>query len=1031
MGFFLMLLLYAALFVLSDLLLPKPDIEDAKPLGIGDFQFPTATEERSVPLGWGTFRIKGPNVVWTGDFRKDAITEEIKTGLFTSENVVTGYRYFVGIQFALMEGVVDELRKMWIGDELVFDGSVTHDTTFTINEPRLFGGDEAGGAGGFRGTFRFFAGTNTQAPSSYLSEKHVAGATIVDDGAGYSVNDVLIVQGGTFLLQARIRVTAQSGGNITAFLIQNPGDYTAFPSNPVSVSGGTGTGAMFDLILEGFASIGGQTIAYRDICYIIPDEEAPYVGNSGSIKPPSFEVRRTPNFLSLTGGREIVNDGDANPMNVLYEVLTNASWGFGIAAADVDVAVFVTAANTIHAEGNGFSFMLDREEDAGEFVRRIEQQVDCITFLNPATAKWQVKLIRDDYDILLVPEINATNSELESFTQGTWEGTTNQVRCNFNERVDDYKGTYAFAQDQANVRIVGSNTSTTVTHPGVKDRDLANSLTWRELRTLAYPLSSGGWILNRTMYGVLPGDVLALTDADLGYTRLPMRVMSVDYGELLDGRIRISAVRDVFRAAVGSFAAPPSTTWEPPADELVAFPPDEQLAFEAPRGLTLRDPNSPAPDTDKIYAAARRQGPESSFLIVERHAAGTPSGAFTEVGEVFGFLRIGSLLSTLPSGRSYPHASFVVVPGPDTQSAIETAFPDITDIVELGTDLLTLCLIDEEFFLVSSAQNSGLNVQLNNVYSGVLDSPQDEHLAGAFVYLLFLGGGMSRDTVPAGQNVHVKLLPRSASADLAEADAIQVAFAMEDRTRRPYPPSELDLNGTRFAASTSLEGSGSGEGIGILLDFARRDFRATDEVAQLGVDAGAIFADFPTANSTTHEVEVVDDPSGTPVSLFTQSLGSGVSGTITRLAILQATDGVLPTSLRFRLRAIHDFGGLSYESRRDLVWDFAVTSALTGQFGFGALDTNEVSAAFTVDDDTQNHVFTLSSAFTAGDVQYRINAGTFTTVIAAGMTTGSILAALLNNGDTIEIRHQSTDVGALKLVTMSDGSPAAFGVLYV
>ena len=168
MGFFVTLLIYGALFVLADLLRPKPDIEDAKP--DNDLQSPTATESRSVPLFWGTVKIKGPNIVWYGDLRQIPITKKISTGLFSSEDQIIGFEYELGIQFALARGAIGaKLLRVWIGEDEAYTGAeVTHDTTFTINCPELFGGDDLGN-GGVVGTFRFFEGNETQTPSTYLS----------------------------------------------------------------------------------------------------------------------------------------------------------------------------------------------------------------------------------------------------------------------------------------------------------------------------------------------------------------------------------------------------------------------------------------------------------------------------------------------------------------------------------------------------------------------------------------------------------------------------------------------------------------------------------------------------------------------------------------------------------------------------------------------------------------------------------------------------------------------------------------------
>lgn len=78
----------------------------------------------------------------------------------------------------------------------------------------------------------------------------VESPTIVSGGTGYSVNDVLTVSGGTFTTAAQLTVTSVSGGVITGVSTSGAarGNYTAVPTNPASVTGGTGTGATFNLI---------------------------------------------------------------------------------------------------------------------------------------------------------------------------------------------------------------------------------------------------------------------------------------------------------------------------------------------------------------------------------------------------------------------------------------------------------------------------------------------------------------------------------------------------------------------------------------------------------------------------------------------------------------------------------------------------------------------------------------------------------------------------------------------------------------
>lgn len=1043
MGFWFSLFMFAFTTILSEVLRPKPKFEQAKPAGIGDFNFPTATEARALSWLFGTIRIKGPNTAWWGDLKATPIIEEVSTGLISSQDVTKGHEYGIGWQSILCAGgefPVDELVGVWIGDDKVFTGNVADGGTFTINEPRLFGDPDEGGNGGVVGTFRFFAGSNSQAVSTYLSTQIVTAAALNAGGITYSVGDVLTAVGGTFTQAASIRVDTVSGGVVTAVSLISGGLYTAFPTNPVATTASPddGSGCTIDLTFgTGFQVEDGDTPAYRGFCYVVNDTERAYVGNSPNIKPWSYELRRTPNPVGVASGKHVVNGWDANPVNVIYIALTSIE-GMGFDPATIDTANFASVGTTLADEGNGFSMLIDRVEDVGDLIERVERQIDGLIVFSESAQLWRIVLARADYTPGTLPEINETNIlEVRNFTRGSWEGTTNQVRLQYNDRPDDYKRTAALAQDMANIAIQGGVViSATESHPGVKDGDLATSIVWRSLRTLAYPLAQMTVTVNRTFWDAQPNDVYEVTHSRLSLTRLPMRVQRVDRGELVDGKITIDLVQDVFYAAAGIFAPPTGTGWQPPSENLVPFPADQQLAMEAPRGLVARDPSSPTPDLDKVYVAARAQGVESSFEIRERNAAGTPSGAFTASGKVSKFALVGELNAALPAGSATPTTSIIMTPLPDTQTVLEAAFPDVTDPVQLGTELLTLIFIGNEtggeFMLVSSAQTNAGNVQLNNVYRGILDSVQQDHLINTKVFLIFVGGGMSSGTIPAGNNVHVKLIPKSLLGELTEANAIQITLDFDDRVRRPYAPSEMDVGGTRFATTASLESAGSVEGIGIGLDFIRRSFRTTDEVEALTVDAGTLFADYPAEHSTEHDVDVRNDPDGANTFLFNDDLASANSVVVRRLDVLQQTAGVLPTRLRFALRSSHTFSGTGYDSLADLVWDFNLTSELSGKFNFGALDTNITSNAYTVVDDTQDHDFVLSTSFTAGNVQYQINGGGWLTLITAGGTTGAISAASLTNGDSVEIRHGSADAGAQKLIKMNLGATlTGYAVLYV
>lgn len=112
-----------------------------------------------------------------------------------------------------------------------------------------------------------------QAIAGTVNMSNSSAVTISGGGTGYTVNDVLTVVGGTGTA-IQITVSAVSSGVITAATITNVGFYSVLPTNPVSVTGGTGSGATFTL---GTYYFGGATITNAGSGYV----EQPTVTFSG------------------------------------------------------------------------------------------------------------------------------------------------------------------------------------------------------------------------------------------------------------------------------------------------------------------------------------------------------------------------------------------------------------------------------------------------------------------------------------------------------------------------------------------------------------------------------------------------------------------------------------------------------------------------------------------------------------------------------------------------------------------------------
>jgi hypothetical protein len=111
-----------------------------------------------------------------------------------------------------------------------------------------------------------------------------------------------------------------------------------------------------------------------------------WIGNRASLANLSFVQERFPNVLGQP--TQININGDANPVEFLYELLTNDDWGWGKPASKFTLSTFQAAATTIFNEGLGMSILWDSDTATiEEMVRTIENLVDGVLVRNLTTGK--------------------------------------------------------------------------------------------------------------------------------------------------------------------------------------------------------------------------------------------------------------------------------------------------------------------------------------------------------------------------------------------------------------------------------------------------------------------------------------------------------------------------------------------------------------------------------------------------------------------------------------------------------------------
>jgi len=926
-GFFLLFFIWAAFFVLGELIRPRPDIEDAKPYGLGDFNFPTATEGRTVPIIWGRVKIKGPNCVWYGNLRTQAIKKKYKTGIFSSDEVITGFRYFIGLQLAICRGVVDQIHHIWINEKEVSTGTSTDGYREWVSIASLFGGDEHG-QGGMSGHIAYYLGTNSATANSYM--------------------------------------TTQTG----------------------------------------------TAIAYRGTCYVV--FEGGYMGTSPTVHPWHFEVSRIPDGLGLASydpGSEKPNTWDANPMNVIYEIMTDTDWGLAIPVSQIDLANFRSVGSVLASEGNGFSMVLDNEREASDVLNLVVSQIDGSLYFDREAGLWRCILARDDYsptglDIYDEDLI----AELTSFSRTTWQETTNQVRILFVDRDDGYKDTFAFAQDMANNILQNGTVSVDVTFPGVMNRTLANKLAWRELGTLSFPLAKIDFTVNRAAFDLVPGSVFKFSWARLGITEVVFRVARIDYGNITEGLITVSAVQDIFAAGTGVFADPPGSGWLDPSDAAAAPTSANSLVFEAPGQMVA---NAPINSTlnPRMWMGARDPGGGTISLgaYLKWGTARPIGGSYPTEQDaiIYNFLLAGSLETALSA-----YGGTAARPAIDYYIRINDNDPDdLSELVTTGNEtavisFINLIYIEGEFIGFENMTDIGGGVyRLEGIYRGLFNSAPMDHAVDTRIWFIGQTGGGLSQTIPGASydEVDIQLRGRDKFSETTEASTPTLSPPTITNTwQEPLPPRDPVLFGsyaptsaitldTQYTTETGLSGD---DARALKTQFTPRNWREINIIMDAIFDATDYLADNP-----EFDVKLTLDPDGSPVDTETFNIsGTGTDTPVTYILrnsviIAVGANASIPTTGRLVVTAKHQPTGFSsvVSAVNDMEFDFTVSSALQSadDLVFGGLVKDTASAAV-VFGETGTYTFDIHFALpSSGILEINVNSTGWNTVVTAGNSSGT------------------------------------------
>lgn len=474
-----------------------------------------------------------------------------------------------------------------------------------------------------------------------------------------------------------------------------------------------------------------------------------------------------------------------NPAHILYQALTDKSWGRGLSANRLDVESFRKAADALYEEQFGMCIRWTRTSSLQTFVQTILDHIGGVLRQDKVTGLYKLILLRRDYSISALPVYSPENGILEvrEASAGATFGAVNEVIVKYQDPVKNEQAQVK-ANNIAAIQMMNATATVTREYPGAPTAELALRLAQRDLRVESTSLRRVVAVFSRSAWRLQPGDVFVFEDLSRFIGRTVMRIATVEEAGNTRGDLIITAVQDVFALALTSFGGaqpvppPPVPPGPPPLPSAFAPPPPPAVAPDPPV--------APQFGLEMPYVSVARllspgdfaAWPDNSGMAAMHMARPTP----TALSVVIDVLSDTPVSHSAASDNFTPYFLISNDLGYNQSAAIPYYQVQDLELVQVGQ----LAMIGQELVRITAIDSLLRRI---SIARGVGDTRPHQHPAGSALWVIQDGGATDRRARPAGMNVVLSGRPRN-SFGPSEAAAI-VSIPMVQRFNRPYAPGNV------------------------------------------------------------------------------------------------------------------------------------------------------------------------------------------------------------------------------------------------